>query len=948
MEADTATFSIPMFIPKVVQQPSRAPQVSVGSTVSGAVAPEPLRMAPAVISTPVVPAVPLLPVRIHKQPRPQTVQRSASFSARVPSTPTTMLNRGVRAPLYVAPPVTAHYVVFSGPGVGSKPKPKPKKKPKPEEPQLPAKKPSVPRLRRSASALPASALGTNDHKKAQSVTVMPSVTSGLVTSAEAGIATLSLTAKPRQQQSSGVATDTAQTDDAVPDAISLPAELAGLVHQQDASDVSAPSLGGVESNALDEPVSVVSDADIEASTVDEVSPILDSEEIEQQCATICSDDSAVSVPFSATLEAVTHEAPEAPEAPATVAQAFTPQTAATQDEVMFVSAAQSDALSPAEPLETLAATADSDGDLVDNDYHEPDFDCVALPVTVPTATTALTATTSASAVTTAVQSALDQSPDAEYDLVEDADVLSVEQRLQVLQRLFHGLLPADVIVKVLSNNSNLLDVSSIQLSKLCADRDAGSGTVSVPANYRQIFPDLSYISSAVYHGARDATLHMDELAHSLHDFNGSGDASSCAMRGVRLCCISQNRAEVHAIVSHALAKLGNWIEVSSTVTSHWNLLWTWSRPRINYNSLLSWQRVNHYPHSDQLTRKDTLKRSLGRYTMFGEKTAELFTITPVTFILPGEYVPFCDSFAKHRDMPGMQNFWIMKPVGLSRGRGIELVTSIADVNYGQAVVIQKYIERPLLIEGYKFDLRLYVLVTSFSPAEAFIYTRGFVRLSTVPFSLDMTQKDNKFVHLTNSSIQKHATHVPAIMTDTIVDNGTKFELPWMWKHLQARGIDVATTWAKIIEVVLKSLFCGEDGIPHCENAFELFGYDVMLDENCRPWLIEVNAGPSMACENQQDIDVKHQLIADTIDLVNPLDFDRVALEAILVRRMTGRPRHINNTSPQQLNADLQAVLRNAVPRQYGEMPKQCGAYERIAPSKFYDMLGRLRRKSKRT
>jgi hypothetical protein len=61
------------------------------------------------------------------------------------------------------------------------------------------------------------------------------------------------------------------------------------------------------------------------------------------------------------------------------------------------------------------------------------------------------------------------------------------------------------------------------------------------------------------------------------------------------------------------------------------------------------------------------------------------------------------------------------------------------VSYTQVVVIQKYIERPYLLRGHKFDLRLYVVVTSFSPLEAFIYTRGFVRLSTVPFSLDIAR-----------------------------------------------------------------------------------------------------------------------------------------------------------------------------------------------------------------
>ena len=67
----------------------------------------------------------------------------------------------------------------------------------------------------------------------------------------------------------------------------------------------------------------------------------------------------------------------------------------------------------------------------------------------------------------------------------------------------------------------------------------------------------------------------------------------------------------------------------------------------------------------------------------------------------------------------------MKPAAKSRGRGINVINDISSVIYGEPMIMQRYLKNPLLLNGYKFDLRIYVLVTSVNPLEIFIYKEGF-------------------------------------------------------------------------------------------------------------------------------------------------------------------------------------------------------------------------------
>jgi hypothetical protein len=61
----------------------------------------------------------------------------------------------------------------------------------------------------------------------------------------------------------------------------------------------------------------------------------------------------------------------------------------------------------------------------------------------------------------------------------------------------------------------------------------------------------------------------------------------------------------------------------------------------------------------------------------------------VTYTLPGDYVQFCTEFAKRHDVDAARNYWIMKPAGSSRGRGIFVFNDIGAVSYTECVIVQR-------------------------------------------------------------------------------------------------------------------------------------------------------------------------------------------------------------------------------------------------------------------
>ena len=124
---------------------------------------------------------------------------------------------------------------------------------------------------------------------------------------------------------------------------------------------------------------------------------------------------------------------------------------------------------------------------------------------------------------------------------------------------------------------------------------------------------------------------------------------------------------------------------------------------------------------------------------------------PLTFILPSDSKDLKRYLQKN---VMSRNLWIVKPPNNQGGQGIRVTDYINDVHSKELTIIQKYISNPYLINGHKFDLRLYVLVTSLDPLTVYLYGDGLVRFATKPYTNSHDKLDDKFIHLTNFEINK--------------------------------------------------------------------------------------------------------------------------------------------------------------------------------------------------
>ena len=238
--------------------------------------------------------------------------------------------------------------------------------------------------------------------------------------------------------------------------------------------------------------------------------------------------------------------------------------------------------------------------------------------------------------------------------------------------------------------------------------------------------------------------------------------------------------------------------------------------------------------------------------------------------------------AQHMKHHCNKNMWLIKPAAANRGIGIEIFSKVSEVKqflrdkerWKEHWIIQKYIERPLLIEKRKFDIRAWMLLTTSKDGskaiEAYIYDEWYVRLSSETYQ---TESFDRYIHLTNWSVQKKHSNFGAH------EDGNTWTMKQFQNYLSTienvNFDDVKFKIEEIMKTMCDMVFtCKANERKHKGSTindnrrdnFEILGFDFMVDEMGAVWMLEINGNPSLSYQNKDHENLVQTMIGDLINL----------------------------------------------------------------------------------
>ncbi|KAM7139428.1 inactive polyglycylase TTLL10 isoform 1-T3 [Macrochelys suwanniensis] len=312
-----------------------------------------------------------------------------------------------------------------------------------------------------------------------------------------------------------------------------------------------------------------------------------------------------------------------------------------------------------------------------------------------------------------------------------------------------------------------------------------------------------------------------------------------------------------------------WQRVHDNKREDYKLKWCETKSRETYYNFKEGEQLLYQiPNNKVLTTKIGLLSNLREYERVMNKISKNLNtkILKMEDFFPESFrLDIKDEREAFFELYKDTQIWICKPTCSNQGRGIFLLKNQAGVDSlqaklqsieedplyrkvpykaPQARIVQRYIQKPLLLEGKKFDVRSYLLIACTVPYVLF-FGHGYVRLTCTHY--DATS-DDLTAHLTNQYMQKKNPLYSQLKEETVW-RMERFNSYVNDKFRQAKGLPkdwVFTVFTKRMQQIMMQCFLAVKSKLECKlGYFDLIGCDFLIDENFKVWLLEMNANPAL-------------------------------------------------------------------------------------------------------
>ncbi|XP_026537355.1 inactive polyglycylase TTLL10 [Notechis scutatus] len=335
-------------------------------------------------------------------------------------------------------------------------------------------------------------------------------------------------------------------------------------------------------------------------------------------------------------------------------------------------------------------------------------------------------------------------------------------------------------------------------------------------------------------------------------------------------------------------KSKGWQRIHDNRREDYVLKWCETKFRDTYcNFREGEQLLYQIPNNKILTTKISLLMNLREYERVMKKVGQTAKLLKMEDFFPETFrLDTKDEREIFFEIYKEPHIWICKPTSSNQGRGIFLLKSQAEVRtlqaklqsmedeptyrklpykLPQARIVQRYIDRPLLLEGKKFDVRSYLLIACTVPYMVF-FGHGYVRLTCLnydPKSNDLTS------HLTNQYVQKKSPIYSHVKEETVWLM-ERFNNYVNEKFRQAKGLPrdwVFNSFTKRMKEIMLQCFLSVKSKLECKlGFFDLIGCDFLIDEDFKVWLLEMNANPALHSNCTALRTVIPMVVNETLDL----------------------------------------------------------------------------------